>query len=183
MQVRFHYWTRKCNEEKTVIDDSKKTNTPMELILGKKFKFEVWETAVQTMSLNEVASFTVDKSLLQSYPFFSKTIRDAQNPNKDKRNHCCVATLQNYGVGYDDLNELLKEPCDLEFILELLSVELPHEYEKETWQMEEGEKLEKIPKLKEEGNKLYQEKCYEKASDKYALAIGILEQLMLKYEK
>lgn len=35
----------------------------MELVLGKKFKFEVWETVVQMMALNEVASFTVDKSV------------------------------------------------------------------------------------------------------------------------
>ncbi len=32
------------------------------------------------------------------------------------------------GLGYDDLNELMKSPEDLEFILELLTVE--HEYEK-----------------------------------------------------
>lgn len=35
----------------------------MELVLGKKFKFEVWETVVQMMALNEVANFTVDKSV------------------------------------------------------------------------------------------------------------------------
>jgi len=35
----------------------------MELVLGKKFKFEVWEVIVQMMALNEVATFTVDKSV------------------------------------------------------------------------------------------------------------------------
>lgn len=35
----------------------------MELVLGKNFKFEVWETVVQMMALNEVANFTVDKSV------------------------------------------------------------------------------------------------------------------------
>lgn len=35
----------------------------MELVLGKKFKMEVWETIVQNMSVNEVAKFTVDKSV------------------------------------------------------------------------------------------------------------------------
>ena len=49
----------------------------MELVLGKKFKLEVWEVIVQKMALNEVAKFTVDKSLVQQYPFVSKTIRDA----------------------------------------------------------------------------------------------------------
>jgi AH receptor-interacting protein len=45
------------------VDDSRKLGQPMELILGKNFKFEVWETAVQMMALNEVADFTVDKSV------------------------------------------------------------------------------------------------------------------------
>jgi AH receptor-interacting protein len=31
--------------------------------LGKKFKLEVWEVIVQKMALNEVARFTVDKSV------------------------------------------------------------------------------------------------------------------------
>lgn len=35
----------------------------MELVLGKKFKLEVWEVIVQKMSLNEVAKFTVHKTV------------------------------------------------------------------------------------------------------------------------
>lgn len=35
----------------------------MELIIGKKFKFEVWEAIVKKMSLNEVAKFRVDRSV------------------------------------------------------------------------------------------------------------------------
>lgn len=46
-----------------IVDDSKKINKPMELVLGKKFKLEVWEVIVQKMSLNEVAKFTVHKSV------------------------------------------------------------------------------------------------------------------------
>lgn len=152
----------------------------MELVIGKKFKLEAWETAVKTMALNEVASFIVDKSLLQSYPLVSKMLRDIRDPCKEKKSHCCAATLQNHGVGYDDLNRLMKEPCDLEFVLELIKVESPQEYEKECWQMDEDEKLKKIPLLKEEGNRLYRKKEYQKAADKYASAIGMLEQLMLK---
>lgn len=37
---------------------------PMELVLGKKFKLEVWETIVQNMSVNEVAQFTVNKNVI-----------------------------------------------------------------------------------------------------------------------
>lgn len=46
-----------------MVDDSKKMGKPMELIIGKKFKFEVWEAIVKKMSLNEVASFRVDRSV------------------------------------------------------------------------------------------------------------------------
>jgi AH receptor-interacting protein len=36
---------------------------PLELVLGKKFKLEVWEVIVQKMALNEVAVFTVNKDV------------------------------------------------------------------------------------------------------------------------
>jgi len=35
----------------------------MELVLGKKFKLEVWEAIIQKMALNEVAHFKVHKSV------------------------------------------------------------------------------------------------------------------------
>lgn len=35
----------------------------MELILGKKFKLEVWETCLKTMWLNEIAEFRVVKNV------------------------------------------------------------------------------------------------------------------------
>lgn len=47
--------------------------------------------------------------------------------------------------------------------------------------MSEDEKLDLIPKLKEEGNQLYKGKEYSEASEKYAQALGLLEQLLLKY--
>lgn len=59
----FHFQTRKCDTDKTVIDDSRTMENPMELVLGKKFKLEVWEAIVQKMALNEVARFKVDKSV------------------------------------------------------------------------------------------------------------------------
>lgn len=62
LQVKFHFQTRRANDVR-IIDDSKKINKPMELVLGKKFKLEVWEVMVQKMSLNEVAKFTVHKSV------------------------------------------------------------------------------------------------------------------------
>ncbi|CAL1684289.1 unnamed protein product [Lasius platythorax] len=179
-KVIFHFKTSKCDFDKTLIDDSRTMGNPMELVLGKKFKLEVWEAIVQKMALNEVACFKVHKSLVTAYPFVSKTLREAGKPQSEKRNHhCCGVTLQNEGIGYADLNELIKHPQDLEFIIELVNVILPDEYEKESWQMTEDEKLENIPHLKEKGNALFKEKKYNSASETYAKAIGMLEQLML----
>lgn len=61
-QVKFHFQTRRAGTSR-IIDDSRKMEKPMELVLGKKFKLEVWEVIVQQMSLNEVAKFTVHKSV------------------------------------------------------------------------------------------------------------------------
>ena len=75
----------------------------------------------------------------------------------------------------------MKEPADLDFTLELLSVEQPEEYKKEAWQMDAGEKAGEIPALREEGNRLYMERRVDEAEEKYKTAIGMLEQLMLRY--
>lgn len=55
---------------------------------------------------------------MTAYPFVSKTLREAGKPQSEKRNHhCCGVTLQNEGIGYADLNELIKHPQDLEFTI------------------------------------------------------------------
>ncbi|XP_026295657.1 protein pelota isoform X2 [Apis mellifera] len=117
-KVFFHFKTTKCDPQRTIIDDSKVMGNPMELVLGKKFKLEVWEVIVQKMALNEVACFRIDKSLVTAYPFVSKTLREVGKPESKKRSHCCGVTLQNEGIGYDDLNELIKYPQDLEFTID-----------------------------------------------------------------
>ncbi|XP_076233474.1 aryl-hydrocarbon-interacting protein-like 1 [Calliopsis andreniformis] len=179
-KVVFHFKTTKCDADKTVIDDSRTMGNPMELVLGKKFKLEVWEIIVQKMALNEVACFRIYKSLVTAYPFVSKTLREVGKPQSEKRaHHCCGVTLQNEGIGYEDLNELIKYPQDLEFTIELIKVILPEEYEKESWQMTEDEKLKSIPDIKEKGNALFKQKDYEGACNMYAKGIGLLEQLML----
>lgn len=65
LKVRFHFLTRMCNADKTVLDDTRKMGEgkPFELILGKKFKLEVFEAFVQRMALNEVAEFTVKQDV------------------------------------------------------------------------------------------------------------------------
>lgn len=127
-KVKFHFETRRADNQK-VIDDSRKSDKAMELVLGKKFKLEVWEVIVQKMALHEVARFTVDSSLVQQYPFVSKTIRDSYK-KPEERKHCCGMTLQNEGIGYPDLDELFRSPCDLIFVIENLSIELPEDYDK-----------------------------------------------------
>ncbi|BES95353.1 FKBP-type peptidyl-prolyl cis-trans isomerase [Nesidiocoris tenuis] len=176
-KVKFHFVTRKCDDEKTVIDDSRKLGKPMELVIGKKFKLECWETIVQAMAIHEVASFVVDKSLLHAYPLVSKTLRDAKNPDKSRNRHCCGQMA--YALEYKDLNELMRKTENLEFIIELLSVEEPGEYEQDTWQLTEADRLQEVPKLREEGNALYRLGKYAEAAEKYSRAIGFLDQLML----
>ncbi|RZC22685.1 TPR 11 domain containing protein [Asbolus verrucosus] len=67
----------------------------------------------------------------------------------------------------------------MELVIELVKVEQPENYEKESWQMYEEEKLKEVPHLKELGNEEFKKKQYQKASS-YAKAIGIIEQLMIK---
>jgi len=62
-QVTFRYQTRLCDDDHTVIDDNRKDEKPLELIFGKKFKLEVWETCLKSMRVDEVALFIVDASV------------------------------------------------------------------------------------------------------------------------
>lgn len=58
-------------------------------------------------------------------------------------------------------------------------MELPGSYNKDAWAMSSDEKVNLIPKLKEEGNSLYGNKNYSEASKKYAEALGLLERLIM----
>ncbi|KAJ0176491.1 hypothetical protein K1T71_007670 [Dendrolimus kikuchii] len=182
-KVHFHFQTWKVGEDRVLIDDSRKIGKkePMMLVIGHKFKLEVWETIVKLMAVGEVASFHIKKELLYSYPFVSKTLRELNQEYAIK--HTCTMSLHKEGIGYLDLDELMSNPCDLEFIIELLDVEREDEYEKEIWQLTPEEKMELIPELKEKGNKLYGKKLYEEAEEAYKQAIGICEQLMLRERK
>lgn len=189
-KVTFHFVARRLDDDKTVLDDSRKWSKPMELIFGKKFKLESWEMSIKTMKVGEVASFMTKRVYTHSYPLVAKTLRDNFLPKKAGHEHkegkhkahmCGMMAMQaEGGLGYDDLNQLMKGPEDLEFIIELLDVEQPEDYEKEAWQMDAGEKMASVPQLKAEGNKLFGEKNYTEAGAKYRDALGRLEQLMLR---
>lgn len=170
----------------------------MELLLGKQFKIPVLEKLITTMLVGEVAQFTVDKSLVEAYPFVSLAYRKyvtsvkkkqsnlpdqvsvATDEDEDKPTHHCCGMNMKSGTGHPDLDDLMKNPVDLIFVIQLISVEAPDSYEKELWQMDDNEKSVSIPLLKQQGNDLYKEKDYENAAKKYGKALAIIEQLQLK---
>jgi len=120
------------------------------------------------------------------YPFVSKNFRNAVKQykgelpkNHEQHEHCCSLSAIK-PTGYPDLDKLSRKERDLIFEIELLSVVKPGEYEKETWQMDSEEKLNVVPKLKAEGNELYTKGEYKESAEKYAQALGCLEQLCLR---
>ena len=64
-QVKFHFTTKVVDGDGVgnTIDDSRKFTQPMELLIGKQFKLEVWESIIKTMAVKEVAEFHVHSSV------------------------------------------------------------------------------------------------------------------------
>lgn len=89
-------------------------------------------------------------------------------------------TLQNEGIGYDDLDELFRNPCDMIFTLEVLAIKKPEEYEKESWQLNEDEKLKSVEEYRLKGNQKFKENNLKEAEEAYSFALGVIEQLMLR---
>ena len=183
-RVKFHFRTETTEGEPTVLDDSRKYK-PMELILGKQFKLEVLEACVKTMLLGEVAEFTIDKALLHTYPIVAKTLRDTWDPAHKpapSASGCCgmMMAAQQPQLGYPDLDGLLQRPQSLRLVIELLSAEAKADYERESWALNEQEKLDSVTELRERGNALYRAGEHAAAAQKYADALGRLESLMLR---
>ena len=59
-------------------------------------------------------------------------------------------------------------------------MELPGEFKEDTWTLTADKKLDRVPQLQDEGNELYKQGSHVDAAEKYAEAIGILEQLLLR---
>ncbi|KAF0294354.1 AH receptor-interacting protein [Amphibalanus amphitrite] len=183
-RVKFHFRSETTDEEPVLLDDSRKYK-PMELILGKQFKLEVLEACVKTMLLGEVAEFTIDKALLHAYPIVAKTLRAAWDPAHKPpptASGCCgmMMAAQQPQLGYPDLDGLLQRPQNLRIVIELLSAEAKSDYERESWALNEQEKLASVTELRERGNALYRDGKHEAAAEKYADALGRLESLMLR---
>lgn len=60
LQVTFHFRTQLCDDERTVIDDSKVVGTPMEIVVGNMFKLDIWENLLASMRIGEVAEYWCD---------------------------------------------------------------------------------------------------------------------------
>ena len=91
---------------------------------------------------------------------------------------CSIAVM--YGTGHPDLDALSTERCPLIFEIELLNVEQPGKYKMDHWAMTESDKSSAIPKLKEEGNKLYEDGEYAKAAEVYFDALCYVEEMLMK---
>lgn len=182
-KVMFYHKTTRLSDG-SVLDDNRNHSTPLEIIFGKQFKLEVWEECLKTMQLHEVARFTVSADLLSCYPLVAKSLRDiAKNHDGTKcieehdheQHHCCgMQSLLIKGLGYPDLDDFMKSPEDLEFELEVVQVLPSGSYEKDAWAMNSDEKVQNVPRLHEEGNRLYKKQKYVEASDRSVFACALV---------
>ncbi|XP_017550367.1 aryl-hydrocarbon-interacting protein-like 1 [Pygocentrus nattereri] len=170
-KVTFHFRTMLCNDDRTVIDDSKKVGVPMEVVFGNMFKLDVWEILLKSMRIGEVAEFWCDIIHTGMYPIVAKSLRriaEGKDPVDWHIHTCGMANMFAYHtLGYEDLDELQKEPQPLIFVLELLKVQQPSEYDRESWALSDEEKLKAVPVLHGQGNKLYKMGRIEEAMNKY----------------
>ncbi|XP_010376183.2 aryl-hydrocarbon-interacting protein-like 1 isoform X4 [Rhinopithecus roxellana] len=183
-RVVFHFRTMKCDEERTVIDDSRQVDQPMHIIIGNMFKLEVWEILLTSMRVHEVAEFWCDTIHTGVYPILSRSLRQmaqGKDPTEWHVHTCGLANMFAYHtLGYEDLDELQKEPQPLIFVIELLQVDAPSDYQRETWNLSNHEKMKVVPVLHGEGNRLFKLGRYEEASSKYQEAIICLRNLQTK---
>ncbi|XP_067306743.1 aryl-hydrocarbon-interacting protein-like 1 isoform X2 [Pseudorasbora parva] len=183
-KVTFHFRTQLCNDDRTVIDDSKKAGMPMEMVIGNMFKLDVWETLLMSMHIGEVAEFWCDVIHTGLYPIVAKSLRRiavGKDPVDWHIHTCGMANMFAYhSLGYDDLDELQKEPQPLYFVMELLKVQQPSEYDRESWALNDKERVKAVPVLHGQGNKLFKQGRYEDATMKYKEAIVCIKNVQTK---
>ncbi|ETE62097.1 Aryl-hydrocarbon-interacting protein-like 1, partial [Ophiophagus hannah] len=95
-KITFHFQTLKDDFERTVIDDSRNSGVPMEIIVGKMFKIEVWETLLTSMRINEVAEFWCDAHT-GMYALVSKGLRqiaEGKDPLHRQNHHCGMGNIR-----------------------------------------------------------------------------------------
>ncbi|XP_069469126.1 aryl-hydrocarbon-interacting protein-like 1 [Ambystoma mexicanum] len=183
-KLTFHFQTLAADFERTVIDDSRSAGIPMEIITGKLFKMEVWETLLASMRIGEVSEFWCDVIHTGMYALVSKGMRriaEGKDPLEGQKHRCGMGNMFDYHTtGYADLDELQKNPQPLIFIMELLKVEGPATYKQDIWAMNKEEKLRAVPILHQEGNQLVKHKKYREAAEKYQEAVVCLRNVQAK---
>ncbi|KAM9227028.1 aryl-hydrocarbon-interacting protein-like 1 [Leptosomus discolor] len=183
-KITFHFQTLKDDFERTVIDDSREAGIPMEIIVGKMFKLEIWETLLSSMRAGEVAEFWCDAIHTGMYALVSRGMRriaEGRDPLEGQKHRCGMGNMFDYhSTGYDDLDELQRTPQPLIFIMELFRVEEPSAYKRDTWAMSKEEKLAAVPVLHREGNRLVLHKEFGQAAAKYQEAVICLRNLQAK---
>uniref|UniRef100_A0A673M6S1 Aryl hydrocarbon receptor interacting protein like 2 n=1 Tax=Sinocyclocheilus rhinocerous TaxID=307959 RepID=A0A673M6S1_9TELE len=180
----FHFQTLLDNFERTVIDDSRKNKRPTEIFVEKMFKMEVWEVLLTYMRIGEVAEFWCDAIHTGLYPIVSKGIRLAAQ-GKDllegQKHTCGMGNLFHYhSTGFPELDELMRTPQPLIFIMELISVGDPFSYQRESWMMEKDEKLKVVPSLHLLGSALVKQGRFREAAEKYQEAVVLLRTVQSK---
>ncbi|KAA0709507.1 Aryl-hydrocarbon-interacting protein-like 1 [Triplophysa tibetana] len=174
----FHFQTLLDDFERTVIDDSRKNKHPTEIFVGKMFKMEVWEVLLTSMRIGEVAEFWCDATHTGLYPIVSKGIRliaQGKDPLEGQKHMCGVGNVFHYhSTGFPELDELMRTPQPLIFIMELIQVGDPFSYQRESWMMEKDEKLKVVPKLHYLGNTLVKQGRFREAAEKYQEAVVLL---------
>uniref|UniRef100_A0A915D6X0 MADF domain-containing protein n=1 Tax=Ditylenchus dipsaci TaxID=166011 RepID=A0A915D6X0_9BILA len=174
------------------IDNTKKVwpegyGKALELVFGKKFQLPILEKCVETMLVDEISRFDIDKSELLGYPTMSKKLRDISrvevdkkyDPAKDGHHHHCAASGP-IRTGYPILDELIESPKPLRFMIHLLEVLQPNEYQADSWQLNATQKLSSLEKSRQLGNELFSKKNYEQAAIKYKEALGVIDTLLLQ---
>ncbi|KAM6381726.1 aryl-hydrocarbon-interacting protein-like 1 [Pluvialis apricaria] len=156
----------------------------MEIIVGKMFKLEIWETLLSSMRAGEVAEFWCDAIHTGMYALVSRGMRriaEGRDPLEGQKHRCGMGNMFDYhSTGYDDLDELQRTPQPLIFIMELFRVEEPSAYKRDTWAMSKEEKLAAVPVLHSEGNRLVLRKEFGQAAAKYQEAVICLRNLQAK---
>ncbi|XP_024859917.1 aryl-hydrocarbon-interacting protein-like 1 isoform X3 [Kryptolebias marmoratus] len=175
----FHFQTLLDNFERTVVDDSRLAGRPAEIIVGKMFKMEVWEPMLTSMRVGEVAEFWCDAVHTGLYPIVSKGMRliaQGKDPLEGQRHTCGMGNLFHYhSTGFPELDEIMRTPQPLIFIMELLQVGDPLSYHRESWMMDKDEKLQTVPALHMQGNALVKQKQFREAASKYKEAVLLLK--------
>uniref|UniRef100_A0A7E4VDE6 TPR_REGION domain-containing protein n=1 Tax=Panagrellus redivivus TaxID=6233 RepID=A0A7E4VDE6_PANRE len=152
---------------------------PLELVIGKQFNWTMFETCVRTMLVNEIAQFDMQMRDASPFPLTVARLRDAANPCKEKKHvHRCAA-MGTAATGYEELDEYIQNPTPVRVIINLKNYISANDYTAERWQLNNEQRLECVGSYREEGNRLFKEKQYDAAKEKYREALTILDTLIL----